>query len=438
MKQRIIQEFFLPAGIRARNHYNGPNNMQLTQNIAALYGGLAARNWPLVAFSYNAEHGLLPLLTWAFGEDGLLRSETEHHTYAVNPLLWTAELLHGVGIEIYGKRMHTILHSRSAEAFKKSYLYPHVTAYIDEHRFAGQQFLEELKKQPQTDGEHMKGGTSWLRWKGLEVIMNWGRLAFRGCPAYGALQIRGKGLDMGGVVQSQGDRSLFGNSVIIFDELYKHSISEAVGYDVMGPVQFIQATSPRNFADWNTTRTLALIDEHVLIVDRVQTTKPRTVDWLVRNMNSAPALPVENRKGSFTDKPGKFSQRIYYGAEVKSHQFSETNGMWQTKDGRLTMAGAPATRLYAFQWMKSPTLMVRRKGITKTHFIAVASKQTKSIEQLPVKGAGGKDADAVGVKITLKDGKTFHAIINHESAGEVRLGNLKTKERFATDYEEAE
>ncbi|MDP6358513.1 MAG: hypothetical protein QF473_25555 [Planctomycetota bacterium] len=42
------------------------------------------------------------------------------------------------------------------------------------------------------------------------------------------------------------------------------------------------------------------------------------------------------------------------------------------------------------------------------------------------------------MKIALKDGKTFHAIINHESAGEVRLGNLKTKGRFATDYEDAD
>ena len=436
-RQSFIQEFLLPAGIRARNHYNGPNNMQLTQNIAALYGGLAARNWPLVAFAYSSEHGLLPLLTWAFGEDGLLRGETEHHTYALNPLLWTTELLYGVGVDLYGDRMHTILHSRSAVAYKKPYLYPHVTAYLDEHRFKGKDFLEELKKRPQTDGEHMKGGTSWLKWKGLEVMMNWGRLAYRGCPAYGALWVRGNGLDMGGVVEDQGDRSLFGNSVIIIDELYKHPMSRALGHDVMGPVQFIQASSEDSFKDWNTTRTFALIGEHVLIVDRVKSEKPRTVDWMLRNMNSPPALNLETRKGSFSNKPRKFSQRIYYGAELKSHQFAETDSMWQSEDRRLTMAGAKGTRLYTFPWKKMPTLMVRRQGVRKADFIALVSKKGQTVEQLSVTTKDGKEADAVGVKITLTAGKTFHAIVNHEPAGvEVRLGDLTTTERFTTDYKE--
>jgi len=438
-QQRFIQEFLLPAGIRARNHYNGPNNMQLTQNIAALYGGLAARNWPLVAFTYHAEHGLMPLLTWAFGEDGLLRGETEHHTYAVNPLLWTTELLYGVGVDLYGERLHTIVHSRSAQALKKSYLHKDMTAYIDQSRFAGKKFLEELEKRPKTDGDHLAGGTSWLKWKGLEVIMNWGRLAYRGCPAYAALLIRGNGLDMGGVVESQGDRSLFGNSVIIVDEQFKHPRSKALAFDVMGPVQFIQATSEEGFEDWNTTRTVALIDGHVLVVDRVNSEKPRTFDWLLRNMSSAPALELEEREGSFSDKPRKFSQRISYGAEMKGHRFAQTDGMWRSEDGRLTMAAAPATRLYAFPWYKAPTLMARREGVKETTFIALVSKQTKSVEQMPVKRADGKDADAVGVKATLADGRTFHAIVNYEPEGtEVTLDPLKTSDRFTTDYEEIE
>ena len=437
LRQRFIEEFLLPAAIRARNHYVGPNNMQLTQGVAILYGGLAARNWPLVAFAHNAEHGLMPLLTWAFGEDGLLRGETEHHTYAVNPLLWTTELLHGVGIDLYEERLHTILHSRSAVALRKSYIHKDMAAYIDQSRFAGKEFLEELAKRPKTDGEHLRGGMSWLKWQGIEVIMNWGRLAYRGCPAYAALLIRGKGLDMGGVVESQGDRSLFGNSVIIIDELYKHPRSKALAFDVMGPVQFIQATSEEGFADWNTTRTIALIDEHVLVVDRVRSEKPRTIDWLLRSMGSPPALPLEERKGSFTNKPKKFSQRISYGAEMKSHRFAQTDAMWQSEDGRLTMTGAPATRLHAFRWYKSPTLMVRREGVKQTDFIALVSKQTKSVEQLQVNRTDGREADAVGIKIRLTNGKTIHAIVNYEPEGiEVVCGALKTHDRFATDYEE--
>ncbi len=51
--------------------------------------------------------------------------------------------------------------------------------------------------------------------------------------------------------------------------------------------------------------------------------------------------------------------------------------------------------------------------------------------------AGGADriAEAVGVKIALEDGTTIHAIVNHEAEGtEVLLGDLETRERFATDY----
>ena len=436
-RARLIQEFLLPASIRARNHYNGPNNMQLTQNMAVLYGGLASRNWPLVAFAHSSEHGLMPLLTWAFGEDGLLRGETEHQTYAVNPLLWTTELLHGVGIDLYQERLHTILHSRSAVAFKKSYIHKEMAAYIDQSRFAGKTFLEELAKRPKTDGEHLKGGTSWLKWKGIEVIMNWGRLAYRGCPAYGALLIRGKGLDMGGVIEDQSDRSLFGNSVILVDELYRHPRSTALAFDVMGPVQFVQATSEEGFTDWKTTRTFALIDEHVLVIDRVTSEKPRTVDWLLRNMGSPPAIALEERKGSFTTKPKKFSQRISYGGEMKRHRFAQTDGMWQSEDGRLTIASAPKAQLHVFRWYKSPTLMVRREDVRETTFIAVVSKQARSVEQVPVKRSDGKGTDAVGVKVTLTNGKTFHAIVNYQPEGaEVAAGPLKTHERFATDYGE--
>ena len=79
--------------------------------------------------------------------------------------------------------------------------------------------------------------------------------------------------------------------------------------------------------------------------------------------------------------------------------------------------------------------MVRRRDAEQTDFVAFFSLDTKSIERVPVRKAGGAQADAVGVKVTLKDGKTFHALVNYEPKGtEVMLGSLKTKERFATDY----
>jgi len=43
----------------------------------------------------------------------------------------------------------------------------------------------------------------------------------------------------------------------------------------------------------------------------------------------------------------------------------------------------------------------------------------------------------MGLKITLKDGKLIHVVVNYELEGtEVVLGALRTKQRFATDYRE--
>ena len=51
--------------------------------------------------------------------------------------------------------------------------------------------------------------------------------------------------------------------------------------------------------------------------------------------------------------------------------------------------------------------------------------------------ADGKAADAVGALVTLADGKIIRAIANFEPEGvEVRLGALRTAQRFATDYPE--
>ena len=51
--------------------------------------------------------------------------------------------------------------------------------------------------------------------------------------------------------------------------------------------------------------------------------------------------------------------------------------------------------------------------------------------------AAGKDAQAVGLKITPKDAKAFTIIVNYEPEGtEVVLGELKTKDRFIMDYKE--
>ena len=47
-----------------------------------------------------------------------------------------------------------------------------------------------------------------------------------------------------------------------------------------------------------------------------------------------------------------------------------------------------------------------------------------------------KGAEAIRVRVTLRDARTFHAMVSYDAAGtEVVLDGLKTNERFATDYE---
>jgi hypothetical protein len=80
-------------------------------------------------------------------------------------------------------------------------------------------------------------------------------------------------------------------------------------------------------------------------------------------------------------------------------------------------------------------LMVRRRGLKLTHFAAFFSLETESVERVLLRRPDGAEADAVGVKVALKGGKTFQAIVNYEKDGtEVALGNLKTAARFATDF----
>ena len=81
--------------------------------------------------------------------------------------------------------------------------------------------------------------------------------------------------------------------------------------------------------------------------------------------------------------------------------------------------------------------IVRRRDTKETDFVTFFSKETKSVEKVPVSKTGGGAANAIGVKVTLKDGKVFQALVNYEPEGtEVVLGEVRTKERFATDYKQ--
>jgi hypothetical protein len=227
--------------------------------------------------------------------------------------------------------------------------------------------------------------------------------------------------------------SCFDQSVIIIDEgIQNPEAAEVTGYDVTGPVQFVQAKSDKHFPGTVITRTFALLGPHGLIVDRVtgKPDQPHTIDWVFLVRDVKLSVPLEERQGSWTKKGAA------YGSDVKSHRYAKTDGTFSNGGSQMTVLGEPGTEVITYPCNYVPNaIMLRRRNVTETDYAALFFAEAQSFERLPVKTAAGKAAQAVGLKITLKDGKVFHVIVNYEPAGtEVALGDLKTKERFGTDY----
>lgn len=115
-RRKIIEGFFLPAGIRTRNHYVGDGNQQMTADVTALYAGLMARNWPLVSFAYSSEHGLQAVLDTCFDDAGV-QLRKNYQTYTLRPVFWALELLHGAGVDDYkrlGQRLTQLANADTA------------------------------------------------------------------------------------------------------------------------------------------------------------------------------------------------------------------------------------------------------------------------------------------------------------------------------------
>jgi hypothetical protein len=139
VRKSVIEGFFLPAAIHSRNHYIGDGNQQATANTTTLWGGLMARNWPLVSFAYSSEHGIRGTLDWCFTDNGM-HLRQKYQTYSTRPILWTAELLRALDLDIYEEyrdRLEKIVNCRPTRGapFEDRYFW----RFIVEHRLKKEQ-----------------------------------------------------------------------------------------------------------------------------------------------------------------------------------------------------------------------------------------------------------------------------------------------------------
>lgn len=437
-RRTITHDLMLPCAIQMRNHYFGLTNQQDVVNYPVLYVGLVTRNWPLVSHAYDSPHGLLNQIKYNFDDDGLA-GESNYHKPTVEPILYACELLHARGIDHYDDRLHTILHSPAAAAIRKPYNSP-MLGFADSQRFNS----NKIAAASSSDGQHLTTGTTLLRWKGREVGMNWGISQNRNAPDRCSLRIN----ELGG---GNYTHSSLGQSILIVDEDLQDPVPAVVlGYDIDGPVQFVSAASDRHYPGSSITRTFALLGDGVLVLDRVVSDRPRTVDWCLKGAGDKVALDMQEVPGGFTRKPDDSARSAIFGANLKfeRHFGATTDGPWSEGNGRLMMAGQAGTRVFRFRVPASfsaakavqrdgvPVLMVRRTETRQTDYVAWFSGKTKSVERVPVMKSAGGEADALGAQITLQDGKVIRALVNFQPKTEVRLGDLVTDELFATDYVE--
>ena len=124
----FIDDFAVPAGIRARNHYVGDGNQQSTVNAVSLYAGLASRNWPLVAFATSSEHGFHNILEWTQTDEGM-HVRNGYQTYSLRPMFFNAELLYHRGInpyETYFSRLESFVNWSGRRPFDDRYFWDFV------------------------------------------------------------------------------------------------------------------------------------------------------------------------------------------------------------------------------------------------------------------------------------------------------------------------
>lgn len=450
-REKILRDLIVPAAVRMQQHVMY-FNAQAVVDYAIMYAGLASRNWPLVSYAYSSERGITNLMQWSFDEEGC-SFEGHYQASTIDPLLWAAELLYRQKVNLYDFRMGTILHSRSAQAAGYPYRGP-IVDFVDAKRFPTEVVAEVTRP---CDGLHLSSGLTLLRWKGLEVGMNWGKQLYRSCADRCALSIAVKDSahPLAKVIQQIGGgtylHSSLQQSVIIVDEGMQNPVSARVlGADVDGPVQFVQAQSDAHYPGTTITRTFAIVGPHAFAVDRATSEAFRTVDWMLMNAGPQVSLSgMKERPGGFTDKPDE--PGASFGAKLHSPGYSigTTGETWTEGGGRLTMLGQAGTQVLTFRlpetWASSvemqkagkAALMVRRRGVAQTDFVTCFSATTPALQRTPVTTAAGREAQAVGILVTPGGGQPFHVLVNFEPEGtEIVLGDLRTKDRLATDYRE--
>ena len=453
-RELIENRFLREAVVTIKRHDAGISNWQSWHNAGIAAVGFCLQDADIASLAINGKSGLRFQLQNSILSDGFWYEGTAaYHYYALDALRYTTEAAHFAGIDFYNDAAHKSLYDAPL-----LYTFPDLRfpAVNDSNVFSlvGRHRLYELAYARFGDPNYLgvvhPGGRN-----SLEAFL-WGvdelpqapelALASRDFSGLGAVVLRqGSGDDQLYVHLDYGPHGgghghldklamiLFGlgrqlapdparlayaapmqgswykqtfahNTVCVDAKSQRSAEGRLIVFHSQPGLAVAQADCDTAYDGVTMRRTMALTPEYLIDIFSVSSEKEHTWDWLYHNFGELKPMVVNEL---CAEPPGD-----NYGYQhMKDITRAQTNETWSANFGihdanvRLTMLGAPDTRLYFGMGMANnppedcPMIIARRTGTSAT-FISViepyrATPAITGFKQIPVTGAG----EAVALQI---------------------------------------
>ena len=297
------------------------------------------------------------------------------------------------------------------------------------------------------------------------------------------------------------NETIGGNCIIVNEQVARRSVGAPDAMNLQGPVQFVSVTNPPQvevdpaagaqpwpwawpwkdgqgtwvplsmtgqgerggepmFDGTTWTRTLVCLEGGFLLIDRVRTDKPATVDRPIHVdlrphfRMKVPEVSVELSpvKGPLGETP-QYAAAVGEAAEDGQPVFlrGRTDKDWTVEGttgdsrfrARVTVLGGAETDLALVNDLKlgwgwrSPFVLARRSGVTRTQFVMFfepfsddGEPRLQGIEALPARAGGEplQDTDAVGLRLDFGDKRSV-VLVNYTGRA-VTCGDITSDRRF--------